>query len=256
LYNVKYLSDLDHNPPFEKDQVHRKIFNIMFFLFVLSIRPGVAQSLDYKEIFGKNWIKAELFLNENREWINKSLEEYNTSYKEAIAVIFPELVRYSALQDKIEITLLKALYINLGEEYANFSIGHFQMKPSYAEKIREGAHMFPEFVSRGYLKGAGSYDDVKSYRASIVEDLEKPGTEILYLIMFIKICEKQFGTEMMKTNEKIRFLATAYNYGFWKEKERIVSMVDKKYFSTSLAGGVKYSYADISEFWYNKTSEK
>jgi hypothetical protein len=61
---------------------------------------------------------------------------------------------------------------------------------------------------------------------------------------------------MMNETDKIRFLATAYNYGFWKEKEKIISMADKKYFSTALAGGVKYSYADISEFWYKTTSEK
>ncbi len=227
---------------------------MILLLFVLSIRTGEAQSLDYQVIFGRNWIKAERFLNENRDWIIMSLGKYNVPYKEAISVVFPELVRYSALQDKIEITLLKALYINLGEEYANFSIGPFQMKPSFAEKIREAINIFPEFESRGFLKDKSSFDDIESYRASIVEDLEKPETELLYLIMFIKTCERHFGTEIMKENDKIRFLATAYNYGFWKEKERIVSMEDKKYFSTSLAGGVKYSYSDISGFWYKTSS--
>ena len=38
-------------------------------------------------------------------------------------VIFPELVRYSAIRDKMEITLLKTLYRNLGEDYADFSVG-------------------------------------------------------------------------------------------------------------------------------------
>jgi hypothetical protein len=192
LCSVKYLSDQHYNPAFEKDLESRIIIGMILFLLVLSIRPGESQSLDYHEIFGQNWIKAERFLNENREWINISLRKYDIPYKEAVSVVFPELVRYSALQDKIEITLLKALYVNLGEEYANFSIGPFQMKPSFAEKIREGMHMFPEFVNRGYLKEKGSYDDIKSYRASIVEDLEKPETEILYLIIFIKTCGKQF----------------------------------------------------------------
>jgi hypothetical protein len=255
LCSVGYLSDLDFNPVIGKFFRGRKLI-IIFFLLVLFIRIGEAQSLVYPEIFGKDWLKAERFLNENRDWINISLQKYNIPYKEAISVVFPELVRYSALQDKIEITLLKALYINLGEEYANFSIGHFQMKPSFAEKIREAVNLFPEFENRGYLKNKSSYDDVKSYRASIVEDLEKPETEILYLIMYIKTCEKQFGTENMKEDKKIRFLATAYNYGFWMEKDRIVSMEDKKYFSTSLAGGVKYCYADVSLFWYNSVKSE
>ena len=41
------------------------------------------------------------------------LEKNHISYPIAIAVIFPELVRYSALRDKMEITLLKTLYNSL-----------------------------------------------------------------------------------------------------------------------------------------------
>ena len=43
-----------------------------------------------------------------------------------MSVVFPELVRYSALRDKMEITLLKALYINVGRDYANFSLAIFR----------------------------------------------------------------------------------------------------------------------------------
>ena len=68
-------------------------------------------------------------------------DKYDVSYPMAIAVVFPEIVRYSAIRDKIEITLLKALYINLGEDYADFSIGQFQMKPSFAEALHKKAPM-------------------------------------------------------------------------------------------------------------------
>ena len=59
----------------------------------------------------------------------------------AIAVVFPELIRYSALRDKIEITLLKSLYIYKGDDYADFSIGQFQMKPSFAELIHKNVQL-------------------------------------------------------------------------------------------------------------------
>ena len=93
----------------------------------------ISQSLNYPEIFGDDWKKAMLFESENRSWMEPILAKNHISYPLAVAVIFPELVRYSALRDKMEITLLKALYINLGDDYANFSIGQFQMKPSFAE---------------------------------------------------------------------------------------------------------------------------
>ena len=101
---------------------------------------GNSQDLNYPEIFGDDWTKALQFESENRNWMEPILVKNHISYPLAVAVVFPELVRYSALRDKMEITLLKALYINLGDNYANFSIGQFQMKPSFAEMICEQAN--------------------------------------------------------------------------------------------------------------------
>ena len=256
LSSVSYLSEPDRYSFFNIGLLSGTKSIVLLCLFCLSSEIGGSQSLDYKDIFVKDWGKAEIFLNENHEWIKATLEKFDVPYKETISVVFPELVRYSALQDKIEITLLKALYINLGEDYANFSIGSFQMKPTFAEKIREAADNFPEFKNREYLKSLSSFDDIKTYRASIIQDLEKPETEILYLIIFIKTCEKQFSLKKMKINDKIKFLAAAYNFGFWKTKGQIDSVINKKYFRTSLAGTVKYSYADVSLFWYNNSSDE
>ena len=99
---------------------------IVFLAVQFLIFNSSAQQPDYEEIFGQDWQKAENFVRSSSVWIKPLLEDHNIEFNEAIAVVFPELVRYSALQDKMEITLLKALYINLGRDYANFSIGQFQ----------------------------------------------------------------------------------------------------------------------------------
>ena len=213
----------------------------------------MSQSLNYQEIFGSDWDKALSFVAENRNWIEPKLEVYHVSYPVAVAVIFPELVRYSALRDKIEITLLKALYINLGLEYANFSIGPFQMKPSFAEMIREKTRDAMGSKSRKLFKDMSDYDDIKSYRASIVSDLENPEAQLNYLIAFIKICEDKFNLKLKKKNEneKIKFLSTAYNYGFWKTAEQIEYMSDKKYFRTTIIKTENYSYSDVSLYWFH-----
>jgi len=112
---------------------------VLFILVTGLTSLSFSQSLNYPQIFGDDWKKAMLFESENRSWMEPVLAKNHISYPLAIAIIFPELVRYSALRDKMEITLLKALYINLGENYANFSIGQFQMKPSFAEMVREQA---------------------------------------------------------------------------------------------------------------------
>jgi hypothetical protein len=216
----------------------------------LSVKLALSQSLNYRELFGKDWDKAELFVKENRNWIESKLEQFDVSYAVSIAIIFPELVRYSALRDKIEITLLKALYINLGEEYANFSIGHFQMKPSFAEMIRENAKKAMGKKAGNLFKQKSEYDDIKSFRASIVSDLENPEAQLNYLIAFLKICEANFNLKLKDDDDRVRFMATAYNYGFWKKAEQIENMIHEKYFNTTIIKTVMYSYSDVSLFWY------
>jgi len=178
------------------------------------------------------------------------LKQYHISYPEAIAIIFPELVRYSALRDKIEITLLKALYINLGEEYANFSIGPFQMKPTFAEMVHEKAKGAMGSRSGRLFRSKSEFENIKSYRASIVGDLENPQTELNYLIAFIKICETKFNLKSKDELSRVKFLATAYNCGFWKSEEQIENMYDKKFFRTTLLRTENYSYSDVSIFWF------
>jgi hypothetical protein len=228
-----------------------KIF-IPFLLLSFSLNHLLAQSQDYQDIFGDDWNKASVFERENRIWMEPVLSENHLSYPLAVAVIFPELVRYSALRDKMEITLLKALYINLGDDYANFSIGRFQMKPSFAEMIRT---LTPDIMTRRSgitFKSKKDFSDIRNFRKSIVTDLEDPKTQFNYLIAFLKICEKKFKTNRMNEADRLNFLATAYNFGIDKTPEQIKNMIDKKFFNTRLFKTENYSYAAVSQFWYNQ----
>lgn len=192
------------------------------------------------------------FEKENRNWIEPILTKNHISYPVAISVVFPEMVRYSALRDKMEIGLLKTLYVNLGEEYADFSIGEFQMKPSFAEMIREKAYDIPGLESDITFKSGADFDDIKEFRKSILKDLEDLKSQLNYLIVFIKICDRNFNTEEKDEMLQVKFLATAYNFGFDKTETEIKNMTDKKYFNTSLIMNENYSYSDISLFWYKQ----
>jgi hypothetical protein len=228
----------------------RTLFAILIFFYSFVLLQS--QTPDYESIFGSDWTKAVAFETENREWIEPLLKKHNISYPLAIAVIFPELVRYSALRDKMETTLLKTLYVNLGEYYANFSIGQLQMKPSFAESIREQA---PSVLSRrsgiNFMEET-EFSDIKNYRKSIVTDLEDPQIQFKYLIAFIKICEKRYKTNKMDEITRIRFLATAYNYGIDKSTDQVNNMMDKKFYNTKLFKTENYSYSDVSVFWYRQ----
>jgi hypothetical protein len=221
-----------------------------FLLFIGFFRPVCSQSENYQVLFGDDWKKAETFEKENKSWIEPLLVKNHIPYKLAIAVVFPELVRYSALKDKMEVGLLKTLYVNLGNDYADFSIGIFQMKPSFAETIRDEASTYLGRRSGITFKNSSGYDDIKDYRKSILRDLEDPESQVIYLISFLQICEKKFNLNRLDENRLLKFLATAYNFGIDKKPLEIVRMSDKKFFSTKLITNDKYSYADVSLFWF------
>jgi hypothetical protein len=226
--------------------------SIAILFLSLFLDSAVAQSIDYQQLFGDDWKKAEVFERDNRSWMDSVLTRNHISYPVAIAVIFPELVRYSALRDKMETTLLKALYVNLGDEYANFSIGQFQMKPSFAEIIRERGPAVLGRRSGIVLRSASDYDDIKQFRKSIIADLEDTRAEFNYLVVFLKICEKSYKVNRKDEFSQLKFLATAYNYGIDKSEEQIDSMINRRFFNTKLFKTENYSYADVSLFWYKE----
>lgn len=230
---------------------------IIIILLSLNVNRSYSQPINYQTVFGKDWEKAQTFESDNRVWIEPLLKKNKISYPLAIAVIFPELVRYSALRDKMETALLKTLYVNLGEYYANFSVGQLQMKPSFAEMIRQQAPLVMSRRSGIVFRNETEFDDIKNYRKSIVVDLEDPKIQLNYLIAFFKICEKKFKTNRMDEITRVKFLATVYNYGIDKSAEQVLNMMDKKYFNTKLFKTENYSYSDVSVYWFRKNvSEK
>lgn len=207
-----------------------------------------AQQADFRQLFGDDWNKALSFLNENDPWIRNALERYDIPYEEAIAVVFPELVRYSAIRDKLETGVLKALYVNLGKDYANFSIGQFQIKPSFAEKIRENAKLLPGRTGRDLF--GRKQPEERELRSLIVSELEAPEKEFSYVIAFYLLCVRNFKDLPGPAESRIRFLAAAYNTGFWKNREEIEKTAEMKFYSTKLVTKEYYSYCDVAIFWY------
>jgi hypothetical protein len=226
------------------------IIFLILFVVIFPKQSAFSQQTDYKRIFGSDWEKAEAFVTENEAWMKQLSEKFDVSFPVAIAVVFPELIRYSALRDKMEIALLKTLYINLGEDYANFSIGQFQMKPSFAESVHKMIPLLKGRLRNQFKERTRIYD-IRKYRTSVVRDLEQPESQFLYLVTFIKICETIYNLKDMNEDSRLRFLATAYNYSFQKSFEEVNEMTDKKFFYAKLIKAETYSYSDISVYWYN-----
>ena len=141
-------------------------------LLAQAFSGATAFAQDYRKIFEKEWIEAEKYVAGQREVWDVIFTEFDIPTERAVAVVFPELVRYSALRDYMETAAVKALYLQKGVKGADFSIGRFQMKPSFAEDIErtwmrtEWRHEYGIYFDlsetlearRGWTTGTGSAD--------------------------------------------------------------------------------------------------
>lgn len=81
------------------------------------------------------WEQAAQRAKERRAAWREVFESLEADPAECEAVVFPELLRYSRVQDGVEQAALLALYVQGGKAKADFSVGMFQMKPSFAEQV-------------------------------------------------------------------------------------------------------------------------
>jgi len=207
---------------------------------------------DYPLIFGTDWHLAEQFIEMNEDWMRKKTSESKVDFLVAKSIIFPELIRYSAIRDRMEITLLKALYINYGADYANFSVGVFQIKPSCAEEILCEVAKMKDNNLKANFKPLDTKLSVPEKREALIKELENPETEFMYVIALIKILDKKYhGFQQGNSEDWLRFYATAYNCGFTNTEEYIRKRTEMRSFHTGLVKSeVSYSYADISLAFY------
>jgi hypothetical protein len=196
---------------------------------------------DYNSIYTK--IKSLL------PKIQKEANLYNVDPKLVIAVVGPEMFRYSSFKDFIETTVLETLYVNYGSSTSDFSIGHFQMKPSFIEQLES---------LNPILMGYRSSDPVQIRRERI-KRLKSDKWQIRYAIAYCKTMEDHKGIKSITNqSERIKYIATAYNLGLSATTETIETWTKKKTFPYGEKFGENQCcYGDISALIYRhiKTNE-
>ena len=221
-------------------------------MLLLMTLPVFGNAEDYARTFGSDWRwAAEDAACRRVEWgeVFASLDADGT---ECEAVIFPERLRYSRLKDGMEQAALHVLYVQGGKESANFSIGVFQMKPSFAEEI-EAAWMSSPMRHVYKL-----YFDIQNNRESRrrrIKRLTDERWQCVYLAIFVRLMQdREPSLKTLSPEERVRLLATAYNYSFTASMDVLRQQQDRKTFHLDLLPSRKtvcYSYADIAAEWYN-----
>ena len=225
-------------------------------LIITTIFSSFSKSVtvNYRQEFAGDYTWAVSWLQQNNSTIEKYAGKFNIPAKELKAIVFPELIRYNTVYDAIEINSLKYLYVSEGKSYADFSVGYFQMKPSFAEMIEQDANTF---LDAGILQISGmdklkNAADTEANRKARVSRITSVEDQVIYLCLFYKICAAKFAkARFANTRDKLKFFATCYNAGYRRNYDKLVSIQSKKYFHTGkLWSNTHYNYAAISDYYF------
>ncbi|HEV8515937.1 MAG TPA: hypothetical protein VGQ59_21800 [Cyclobacteriaceae bacterium] len=230
----------------------KSILIAAFGLLFVSTNFAQKQKENYSEIFSSDYQRAVKFLQTGKG-VDSIIQSHGFIPREVTAIIFPELIRYNSIQDKIETFALETLYVQYGKDYANFSVGEFQIKPSFAERIE--IDFLKKFGGKELQKyfQINSSDTIQSQenRSKRLKRIKSKTGMVNYLCLFWELMNSKYF--LRKNEERIRFLATAYNCGYWKSLKDIKSFQSKKFFHTGLSiSSTKYNYADIAWYYYQQ----
>ncbi len=244
----------------------RKTLNI-FLLVGILVLPGAKgtwggevyfnHETDFSVVFGEDYKNACDFIY-TRSDISLRFAGVGISPDFAWAIVFPELTRYSAIKDHLELTTLQTLYVNFGSRYADFSVGQFQMKPSFAQQIETD---YLKYKIKLLSAENYSFDttDTRKARSERIKRLKDIRWQTTYLLMFIKILDQRYAQICWSgKREKLAWYATAYNAGYRLPENQITRLKDKKLFHTAflpLSSQQKYAYASVSDYFYIATKK-
>lgn len=174
-----------------------------------------------QSIFFEKYPESEIIVIETYSRLSILQELPNEKGKIIYSIVAPEVAMYKSFLNIMETGAAEIFYTNMGGEYGNFSLGIFQMKPSFIEKI-EG--YYQKYCKRGkYLERLKYTHDLNmdEIRSERIDRLKSEEWQQIYLICFYEIMEIKFAGKFPDLREKISFFAAAYNYGFLSSTNEI-----------------------------------
>lgn len=166
----------------------------------------------------------------------------------AAAIVAPELSQYSHFSDAAETQAMYVTYVYQGR--GNFSIGLFQMKPSFVEMleqdVRESASL--KRVHADIIRDIDAAKSDRERRRSRLKHLEDPQWQMKYLAAFFDIVKARTkSVRFASDEERIKYFATLYNSGYRSSPAHVAEMQKKHLFPRS---DCRFNYSEAAvEFW-------
>jgi hypothetical protein len=224
----------------------------MKIMLVTALAVSVSSYINVSSNQTERYDQAELYCQSIQVEFENIAAIYELDYKEVLPIIFPECTRFSQFSDQMETTALEYFYVRYGSNGANFSIGHFQMKPGFIESLEQ------EIAALNLSDSQKKYFDFKSteikdIRAERVSRMTDTKWQIHYLCLFYKVMDQRMVNKVWESRSaRVSFYAAAYNYGFQSTEAEIEAWQSKSNFPTDEYGG-KAPYAQIAADYYLKT---
>jgi hypothetical protein len=218
---------------------------LLFFIPVFSIFSLDAAA--YRSVFALNCAEAESYAAEIRPLLSAALEDpFLTDI--GMAVIFPELTRYSYIRDVAETAALELSYILGGD--VDFSIGKMQMKPSFARQVENDADercrlKYPELFRTG--------KDEQGSRGLRILRLKAMPRQVEYLAVFLLIMAKKYPDLAGEPEKMVTIFSSAYNGGYTRSLADLESNAGSYSFPYGKqGGGEQYCYSEIALDYYTR----
>ena len=160
----------------------------------------------------------------------------------AFAIVAPEAGCYNSLSDYFETAAVKNGYPSNGSP--DYSIGVFQMKPSFAESLENEVAKESALKAKYGSRLAYGCSDVASKRRERVSRLASTNWQIYYLAVFVDVVKKRTSTWNLKDPEsKVRYWSTLYNAGLYLSKARVEQRQGVKQFPR---GTKEFNYSAVA----------
>ncbi len=225
------------------------IFSI---LFLVCFSGSILAKNSYEVYFRDEREEVAKFLQANQQKMAQKAIKFHHENDFVTAIVYPELLRYNYIQDFIETSGLELIYMRYGAKTADFSIGHFQMKPSFAEHIEKYIEKnAADFLQYKKLIIAQKASPLKQRKLRLTR-LKQMDWQLTYLHAFIAICDHKFHfLKFNTTKDKLRFYAACYNIGFHKKYQNILQNENLNTFPNGPKYlGTQFCYASIACAYY------
>lgn len=157
--------------------------------------------------------KADRLMSTYRESIEKAAEMLEEDPQILESVVYPEVIRYSALQDDIEKSLVNGMYVKFGIQKGDFSIGVFQMKPSFVEKLERKWNLTAT-LSDNYQLYFSTLNGTEISRRQRINKISSIEGQCIYIAVFVKLMCKYYPEILLhQKKDKVQIIAAAYNHG-------------------------------------------